>query len=93
MTDFPVLTPVTDEDLTVAIRAVRTHAPEPWPEGLLCRSERVPFPCRLARWGRATLAAAGLPEQAALVEPHAQADLPEQATPVEHKDTVKATRR
>ncbi|GAA2709467.1 hypothetical protein ACFY2R_01610 [Micromonospora olivasterospora] len=57
--DFPVPTPVTDEDLHYARRAVHVHAPEPWPHGTLCRSERVPYPCRLARWGRATLAAAG----------------------------------
>ncbi|MFI7578016.1 hypothetical protein [Micromonospora sp. NPDC049497] len=60
--DFPVLTPLTDEDLTYALRAVTTHAPESWPQGELCRSERVPYPCRLARWGRATLQAAGLTE-------------------------------
>lgn len=58
--DFPVLTPVTDEDLTIAARAVRVHAPESWPQGPLCRSERVPYPCRLARWGHATIRAAGL---------------------------------
>ncbi|MEV0726344.1 hypothetical protein AB0I37_26620 [Micromonospora purpureochromogenes] len=58
--DFPVLTPVTDEDLALAVQAVRVHAPEDWPHGTLCRSERVPYPCRLARWGGVTLAAAGL---------------------------------
>ncbi|MBY8872328.1 hypothetical protein K7640_10805 [Micromonospora sp. PLK6-60] len=62
LADFPVLTPVTDEDLTLAALAVRVHTPESWPHGLLCRSERVPYPCRLARWGRATLDAAGLPD-------------------------------
>ncbi|MFC8614941.1 hypothetical protein ACFT9M_00785 [Micromonospora purpureochromogenes] len=62
LADFPVLTPVTDEDLVLAARAVRVHDPESWPYGLLCRSERVPYPCRLARWGRVTLAAAGLTE-------------------------------
>ncbi|MCI4064507.1 hypothetical protein MRQ36_18640 [Micromonospora sp. R77] len=61
--DFPVLTPVTDEDLALAARAVRVHVPEAWPQGPLCRSERVPFPCRLARWARATLEAAGLTEE------------------------------
>ncbi|AEB43121.1 hypothetical protein [Micromonospora maris] len=60
LADFPVLIPVTDEDLALAALAVRVHAPEPWPEGLLCRSERVPYPCRLARWGHTTLEAAGL---------------------------------
>ncbi|SBT54918.1 hypothetical protein [Micromonospora narathiwatensis] len=62
LADFPVLTPVTDEDLALAARAVRVHTPESWPHGLLCRSERVPYPCRLARWGHATLEAAGLTE-------------------------------
>ncbi|MFJ6149339.1 hypothetical protein [Micromonospora profundi] len=60
--DFPVLTPVTDEDLCIALRAVTVHVPESWPHGELCRSERVPFPCRLARWGWATLEAAGFSE-------------------------------
>ncbi|WP_327022532.1 hypothetical protein [Micromonospora sp. NBC_01739] len=60
LADFPVLTPVTDEDLALAALAVRVHAPEPWPHGLLCRSERVPYPCRLARWGHTTIEAAGL---------------------------------
>jgi hypothetical protein len=63
--DFPVLTPVTDEDLALAVKAITTHAPESWPEGELCRSERVPHPCRLARWGSATLRAAGLGEDQA----------------------------
>ncbi|MFD2764281.1 hypothetical protein [Micromonospora eburnea] len=60
--DFPVLMPVTDEDLALAARAVRVHTPESWPQGPLCRSERVPYPCRLARWGQATLEAAGFSE-------------------------------
>ncbi|WP_406075327.1 hypothetical protein [Micromonospora sp. NBC_01638] len=60
--DFPVLTPVTDEDLSIALRAVTIHVPERWPQGELCRSERVPYPCRLARWGRATVEAAGFSE-------------------------------
>ncbi len=59
LADFPVLIPVTDEDLALAALAVRVHAPEPWPQGLLCRSERVPYPCRLARWGHTTLEVAG----------------------------------
>ncbi|MFG1828667.1 hypothetical protein [Micromonospora chersina] len=59
LADFPVLTPVTDEDLALVAHAVRVHAPEPWTQGLLCRSERVPYPCRLARW----VHAAGLTEE------------------------------
>ena len=62
LADFPILIPVTDEDLALDALAVRVHAPESRPYSLLCRSERVPYPCRLARWGRATLNAAGLSE-------------------------------
>ncbi|PZG15418.1 hypothetical protein C1I95_19620 [Micromonospora craterilacus] len=58
--DFPVVVPVSDEDVVVAVRAVVKHAPERWPAGPLCRSERVPHPCRVARWGRDTLRAAGV---------------------------------
>ncbi|QLQ39500.1 hypothetical protein [Micromonospora robiginosa] len=65
LTDFPVLTPVTDEDLVLAALAVRVHVPERWPQGPLCRSERVPYPCRLARWGHGTLRAAGFGADAA----------------------------
>ncbi|MFF0655467.1 hypothetical protein [Micromonospora tulbaghiae] len=61
--DFPVLTPVSDEDVALAVRAVAVHVPEQWPVGPLCRSERVPHPCRLARWGRSTLRAAGITEE------------------------------
>ncbi|MFG2105191.1 hypothetical protein [Micromonospora chersina] len=50
LADFPVLTPVPDEDLALAVHADRVHAPELWPQGLMCRSERVPYLCRLARW-------------------------------------------
>ncbi|MCW3815843.1 hypothetical protein ONA91_15470 [Micromonospora sp. DR5-3] len=60
LADFSVLNPVTDEDLALAARAVRVHAPEPWPHGLLCRSECFPYPCRLARGGHAALDSAGL---------------------------------
>ncbi|MEH0933737.1 hypothetical protein [Micromonospora psammae] len=63
LADFPLLTPVTDEDLALTAWAVRVHIPASWPHGLLCRSERVPDPWRLARWDCATLAAAGLTEK------------------------------
>ncbi|MEH0818549.1 MULTISPECIES: hypothetical protein [unclassified Micromonospora] len=62
LADLPALTPVTDQDRVLAARAVRAHVPENWPHGLLCRGERAPYPCRLARCGRASLAAAGLSE-------------------------------
>ncbi|MEU4438606.1 MULTISPECIES: hypothetical protein [Micromonospora] len=60
--DFPVFTPVSDEDVALAVRAMVVHAPEQWPAGPLCRSERVPHPCRLSRWGRGTLRAAEVTE-------------------------------
>ncbi|MET8832781.1 hypothetical protein ABZV78_02530 [Micromonospora sp. NPDC004540] len=63
LADFPVLTPVTDEDLALATHAARVHTREPWPQGLLCRSEGVPNPCRLARWAHTTIHAAGLTEE------------------------------
>ncbi|GAB3333840.1 hypothetical protein RMN56_05990 [Micromonospora halotolerans] len=63
LAESPVLTPVTDEDLALAVHAVRVHAPGPWPWGQLCRSERVPNPCRPARWAHATIYAAGLTEE------------------------------
>ncbi|MET7803495.1 hypothetical protein [Micromonospora chersina] len=63
LADSPVLTPVTDDDLALADHTVRVHAPEFWPQGLLCRSERVPYPCRLARWAHATIHAADLTEE------------------------------
>lgn len=33
LADFPVLTPVTDEDLAFAAHAARVHALGPWPQG------------------------------------------------------------
>ncbi|MFR9780286.1 hypothetical protein ACL02O_30065 [Micromonospora sp. MS34] len=69
LAEFAVLTPVTDEDLALAVHAARVHAPEPWPQGQLCRSERVPYPCRLARWAHATIHAAGLTADQLAVQP------------------------
>ncbi|MCP3782935.1 hypothetical protein NLX85_06095 [Micromonospora sp. A3M-1-15] len=63
LAESPVLTPVTDEDLALAAHAVRVHAPEPWPQGQLRHSERVPYPCRLARWAHVTIHAARLTEE------------------------------
>lgn len=63
LADLPALTSVTEQDLVLAARAVRVHVPENWPHGLLCRGERDPYPCRLARWSRAALATAGLTEE------------------------------
>jgi hypothetical protein len=35
------------------------HQPEQWPAGAYCRNEHVAHPCRLYRWGRRALRAAG----------------------------------
>ncbi|TDC47819.1 hypothetical protein E1258_28320 [Micromonospora sp. KC207] len=48
--DFPVSIQAIDEDV---ISAVHPNVPESWPEGAQYRSERVPNPCRLPRWGQA----------------------------------------
>lgn len=63
LADFPLLNPVADEDLALAAQAARVHAPKRGPQGELCRSERVPYPCRLARWAHTTIHAAGLTEE------------------------------
>ncbi|KAB1915197.1 hypothetical protein [Micromonospora sp. AMSO31t] len=63
LAESPVLTPVTDEDLTLAVHTVRVHAPELSPQGQACRSERVPYPCGPARWAHATIHAASLTEE------------------------------
>ncbi|MEV4755448.1 hypothetical protein AB0J86_10080 [Micromonospora sp. NPDC049559] len=60
--ELPVLTPVRQEHLPLAVRAVVVHAPQEWPAGPVCRNDRSPYPCRLARWGRGVLAAAGVAE-------------------------------
>ncbi len=61
--EFPVLTPVVDEHVRLAVRAVVTHAPQEWPSGVVCRNDREVFPCRLGRWGRRVLLAAGVAEE------------------------------
>ncbi|MEU5944570.1 hypothetical protein ABZ793_03305 [Micromonospora sp. NPDC047465] len=62
--ELPVPWYVTAEDLKLAIRAVLVHAPESWPAGPVCRSDRTPYPCRLHRWGRRILRSRGLTDQA-----------------------------
>ncbi|WP_446216177.1 hypothetical protein [Micromonospora sp. IBHARD004] len=54
---------VTVEDVRLAVRAVVVHAPEEWPAGPLCRSDRTPYPCLLHRWGRRVLRSRGLPDE------------------------------
>jgi hypothetical protein len=48
-----------DMETQLAQRAVTVHAIEQWPHGASCRNCRAPFPCRLHRWGRRMLNAAG----------------------------------
>ena len=61
--ELPVLTPIRSEHVLLAVRAVVVHGPQEWPAGALCRNDRAPYPCRLARWGRRVLEAAGIPEE------------------------------
>ncbi len=61
--EFPVLVPVRDEHVWLAVRAVVTHAPQESPSGVVCRNDREAHPCRLARWGRRLLLTAGVSEQ------------------------------
>ncbi|MEU8262143.1 hypothetical protein AB0C02_16135 [Micromonospora sp. NPDC048999] len=60
--ELPMPWVVTVEDVKLAIRAVLVHAPEEWPTGPLCRSDRTPYPCLLHRWGRRVLRSRGLPD-------------------------------
>ncbi|MEV1287918.1 hypothetical protein [Micromonospora sp. NPDC049679] len=61
--EFPVVEPVSDEDARLAVRAVVVHAAEEWPAGTICRNDRAPHPCRLARWGWRVLLAAEVPAE------------------------------
>ncbi|MFU8873104.1 hypothetical protein [Micromonospora sp. SL4-19] len=58
--ELPMPWVVTVADVRLAIRAVLVHAPEEWPTGPLCRSDRTPYPCLLHRWGRRVLRSRGL---------------------------------
>nr|WP_230416879.1 hypothetical protein [Micromonospora tarapacensis] len=60
---MPVPTPLTPEDVRLAVRAVVVHAAEEWPSGALCRNDGARFPCRLHRWGRQVLLNHGLNER------------------------------
>ncbi|GAB2940705.1 hypothetical protein GCM10027280_31530 [Micromonospora polyrhachis] len=61
--ELPVLVPVRPEHVPLAVRAVVVHAKQEWPAGAVCRNDRAPHPCRLARWGRRVLLAAGVFEE------------------------------
>ncbi|MEV6816654.1 hypothetical protein, partial [Micromonospora sp. NPDC051296] len=61
--ELPVPTPLTPEDVRLAVRAVVVHAAEEWPTGALCRNDGARFPCRLHRWGRRVLLTHGLNER------------------------------
>ncbi|WP_327039194.1 hypothetical protein [Micromonospora maris] len=61
--ELPVPTPLTPEDVRLAVRAVVVHAAEEWPSGALCRNDGSRFPCRLHRWGRQVLLNHGLNER------------------------------
>jgi hypothetical protein len=58
--EVPLPPYVTAEDAQFAVRAVVVHAPEQWPQGTVCRNDKLAYPCRLHRWGRRVLALRGL---------------------------------
>jgi hypothetical protein len=53
-----------ERDQSLAKWLLVTHQPESWPQGLLCRNDRAPWPCRLHNWGAAVLLDAGWPDEA-----------------------------
>lgn len=57
--EVPLPAQVTLRDVQVAVRVVVVHAPQRWPDATLCRNDRAPYPCRLARWGRRVLEVRG----------------------------------
>ncbi len=61
--ELPVLVPVREEHLWLAVRAMVTHAPQESASGVVCRKDGQAFPCRLARWGRRLLVTVGVSEQ------------------------------
>ncbi|MFR9777925.1 hypothetical protein ACL02O_17965 [Micromonospora sp. MS34] len=67
--ELPLPPRVTAEDVGFAVTAIVVHAAEQWPDGLRCRNDRAPHPCRLHRWGRQVLDRRGLTDRqvAALV--------------------------
>jgi len=48
-----------DGDVPLAQRAVMIHQAEEWPGMIRCRNCGGRWPCRLDRWGRSVLRAAG----------------------------------
>ncbi|MFF5171501.1 hypothetical protein ACFY3U_02560 [Micromonospora sp. NPDC000089] len=61
--EVPLPSPLTPEDVRLAVRAVVVHAAEEWPNGPLCRNDGATYPCRLHRWGRRVLETHGLNER------------------------------
>ncbi|SIN35644.1 hypothetical protein [Micromonospora cremea] len=61
--ELPLPPHVTAEDATFAVKAVTVHVAKQWPDGLRCRNDRAPHPCRLHRWGRRVLDLRGLTDR------------------------------
>lgn len=58
--DYPVDLDNVQRDQGLAQCAVRVHKQQQdWPAGPFCANCRSPWPCKLYRWGRAVLLAAG----------------------------------
>jgi hypothetical protein len=76
--EYPVDMVNAERDVRYAQMAVVVHQGEDWPSGRFCRNCHARFPCRLARWGFRTLAAAGWTsrDMARLVERAKAGDVP-----------------
>ncbi|MCM0673222.1 hypothetical protein NCC78_00535 [Micromonospora phytophila] len=61
--ELPLPPHVTAEDITFAVKPFTVQAAEQWPDGLRCRNDRAPHPCRLHRWSRRILDQRGLTDR------------------------------
>jgi hypothetical protein len=62
--EVPMPRRMTGEYIRLALRAVLVHTVEEWPDRSICRNDRAPHPCRVARWGRRVLRRTGLTDAA-----------------------------
>ncbi|SIN35582.1 hypothetical protein [Micromonospora cremea] len=71
--EMPLPTFVTAEDVGLAVEAVTGHAAELWLDGLGCRNDRAPQPCRLHRSFPANIDQRGLTDR----QIHAEQEAPQ----------------
>ncbi|HEY0696597.1 MAG TPA: hypothetical protein VGD43_02175 [Micromonospora sp.] len=58
--EIPVRVPVSEGDVRLAVHAVVRHVADGHPPQARCGRDGQPYPCRLGRWGRRVLLAAGV---------------------------------